>query len=377
MHTPEQYDEQVQLERDQIAQGLKRLRDNTIKLEDKSYASATVYGIASIDHLLPVVVNRIEETTHDRLKRGTGHQFQLIKDYVSQLEPLASAAIALKLTFDKVFSYKEGSNTLTNVCDAIGNAVENECQMRHYETTCPGLLKVLKENYWHQTTGTSQKIVTIQTVINRYDIERWQSWGRADRVKLGAWLLDCIMETSNWFYKYMERQGRRTVNYVVPTAEFMDIKDKVMQESELFAPLAWPMLIEPRDWSNETRGGYLLNEVMEGHEMVRHGHDTRIQGETPIAFLNKIQKVGYQLNTFTVNVAEQLCEKGISVGKFIPIFEVPLPPKPPNIAEDKDSRKRYRRAAAEVMNKNAGAFRRSCRTRMTMEAARRFKDKEF
>ena len=332
MHTPEQYDEQIKLERDQIAQGLKRLRDNTYKLEDKSYASATVYGIASIDHLLPTLVDRIDKTTHDRLTRGTGHQFQLIKDYVSRLEPLASAAIALKLTFDKVFSYKEGSNNLTNVCDSIGNAVEDECQMRHYESTCPGLLAVLKKNYWHQTTGTHQKIVTIQTVINRYDIERWQSWGRADRVKLGAWLLDCIMETSGWFYKYMERQGRRTVNYVVPTAEFMDIKDKVMEDSELFAPLAWPMLIEPRDWSNQNRGGYLLNEVMEGHEMVRHGHDTRIQGETPIAFLNKIQKVGYQLNTFTVNVAEQLCEKGIQIGKFIPIVEMSLPPKPPNIA---------------------------------------------
>ena len=143
MPTPSQIAEQVQLERDQIAQGLKRLRDNTSKLEDKSYASATVYGISSIDALLPVVVARIEKTTHDRLTRGTGHQFQLIKDYVSQLEPLASAAIALKLTFDKVFSHKEGSNNLTNVCDCIGNAVEDECQMRHYETSAPGTVMML------------------------------------------------------------------------------------------------------------------------------------------------------------------------------------------------------------------------------------------
>ena len=53
MPTEQEYDEQRALERDQIAQGLKRLKDNTIKLEDKSYASATVYGITSIDILLP------------------------------------------------------------------------------------------------------------------------------------------------------------------------------------------------------------------------------------------------------------------------------------------------------------------------------------
>jgi len=376
MATPQQIAEQVALERDQIRQGLKRLRKNTKDLEKKEYASASVYGIASIDTLLPLVVRRIETTTHDRLTRGTGHQFQLIKDYVSQLEPLASAAISLKLTFDKVFSHKESSNQLVNVCDSIGQAVESECQMRHYEAKAPGLLNVLKKNYWHRSIGTQQKVVVIQTLMNRYEVEPWSTWGRSNRVKLGAWLLDCIMETSQWFYKDMRQEGRRRVNYVVPTPEFLEIKDQVMKESELFAPLAWPMLIEPNDWG-EKHGGYLLNEVMRGHEMVRHGHQGCIQGETPVAFLNKIQKVGYKINDFIIDVADWLEEKGRSVGKFIPIVEIPLPPKPPDIATNKDARKSYRRQAAEVMNKNASAFKRSCRTRMTLEAARRFKYNTF
>jgi len=376
MPTPAQIDEQVKLERDQISQGLKRLRKNTCQLEEKSYASATVYGIASIDTLLPEVVERIKDTTN-RLRKGqAGKSFKEIQKYLADLEPLAAAAIACKITFDKVFSYKEGSNLIINVCDSIGHAVEDECQMRHYEAEAPGLLNVLKDNYWHRAIGTHQKIVVIQTLMNRYDVKPWIAWGRSNRVKLGAWLLDCIMETSGWFYKDMRQEGRRRVNYVIPTPEFIDIKDQVMKESELFAPLAWPMLIEPNDWG-EKPGGYLLNEVMRGHEMVRRGNKGCIQGETPIAFLNKIQKVGYQLNTFTVNVAEQLGEKGIRIGKFIPIINLDLPPKPPDIADNKDARKRYRRAAAEVMNENASAFRRSCRTRMTMEAVNKFKGKEF
>ena len=47
-------EEQLQLERDQVSQGLKYLNDNTMKLENQSYASASVYGIASIDSLLPL-----------------------------------------------------------------------------------------------------------------------------------------------------------------------------------------------------------------------------------------------------------------------------------------------------------------------------------
>ena len=60
MPTTEQIDEQVKLEREAISCGLKRLQDQTIKLEDRSYASATIYGIASIDTLLPRVIDRID-----------------------------------------------------------------------------------------------------------------------------------------------------------------------------------------------------------------------------------------------------------------------------------------------------------------------------
>ena len=376
MPTPAQIDEQIKLERDQIAQGLKRLHKNTRQLEEKSYGSATVYGITSIDSLLPLVVDKIKDT-NNRIKEGkTGKSFKEIQHYLADLEELAAAAIACKLTFDKVFSIKEGSNQLVTVSEAIGHAIESECQMRYYESKAPALLHTLKENYWHASCGTHQKMVVIQTLMNKSEIKAWIPWGRSIRIKLGTWLLDCIMSTSGWFYKDMRQQGRKRVNYIVPTPEFIAIKDQVMRDSELFAPLAWPMLIEPNDWG-EKAGGYLLNEVMKGHDMVRRGDRTCIQGDKPIDFLNKIQKVGYKLNPFIVNVAEQLDERRISIGKFIPIVELPLPPKPVDIAENKDARKAYRRAAAEVMNTNAGAFKRSCRTRMTMEAVRRFKGKEF
>ena len=113
-----------------------------------------------------------------------------------------------------------------------------------------------------------------------------------------------------------------------------------MYNAELFSPLAWPMLIEPNDWTNERPGGYLLNEVMRGHDMVRRGNPTCIQGETPLLFLNTIQKVAYRLNPTVVSVAETLQERGVSVGKFLPLITYDLPPKPVDIADNFDSRKR-------------------------------------
>jgi DNA-directed RNA polymerase len=376
MLTHDQIEEQIQLERDQIRQGLKRLRDNSIKLENQSYASATIYGIASIDTLLPLLVDRIVETNERIHSRHNGVAFRHIHQYLANLEPLAAAAIACKLTIDKVFSFKDGSNQATNVVESIGQAIEDECRMRHYEKEAPGLLNTLKKNYWHKSCGTQQKLVVIRTLMNRYNVKKWEPWSTSVRVKLGAWLLDCIMESSGWFEKQPIRQGRKTVTYVLPTAEFLDIKDKVMADAELFSPLTWPMLIPPNDWSNEKRGGYMLNEVMHGHDLVRRSNPFPIQGEKTIEFLNKIQKVGYRLSPFIVSVSEHFQEKGVSIGKFLPIINYDLPPKPPDIEENYESRKSYRRERAKVENLQKNEFRRSCRTRMTMQAVEKFKDKE-
>jgi DNA-directed RNA polymerase len=375
--TPAEIDEQIQLERDAISQGLKKLHKNTRDLEAKGYASASVYGAASIDTLLPLVVARIEQTVEYAIKRGkTGVAFKEIQKYLADVEPLAAAAIAIKMTFDKVFSYKDRANIAPSVCDAIGAAVEQECQMRHYEKEAPGLLKVLKDNYWHRSIGTHQKLVVIRTLMNRYEVKQWDAWGRSNRIKLGGWLLDCIMQSSGWFTKNMQQEGRKRVLYVIPTPEFLEIKDAVMRDAELFSPLAWPMLIEPNDWANDRCGGYILNEVMRGHDMVRRGDPTCIQGENPLDFLNKIQKVAYRLNPFIVGVAEELDRLERAVGKFLPIIHHELPPKPVDIAENEEARQSYRRACAEVHNLQAQEFRKSCRTRMTMEAVARFKERD-
>ena len=376
MPTPAQIDEQIQLERDAIAQGLKKLHKNTRDLEGKEYASASVYGAASIDTLLPLVVARIEATT-SRIKEGkTGAAFAEIQKYLSDVEPLAAAALAVKITFDKVFSYKDKSNQAVNVCDNIGLAVEQECQMRHYEKHAPGLLKTLKDNYWHRSIGTQQKVVVIRTLMNRYNVKQWDAWGRSNRIKLGGWLLDCIMQSSGWFTKDMQQDGRKRVQYVIPTPEFLEIKDQIMRDAELFSPLAWPMLIEPNDWENDRQGGYILNEVMRGHDMVRRGDPTCIQGDKPLEFLNKIQKVAYRLNPFIVGVAEELDRLERAVGKFLPIIHHELPPKPVDIEENNESRQVYRRTCAEVHNLQAQEFKKSCRTRMTMEAVARFKERD-
>ena len=192
MPTPAQIDEQIKLEREQISLGLKQLHDNQKKLEDKSYASASIYGVVSIEQQLPRIVSRIV-STKSRLNKGeAGIQFAAIRQYLTGIEPEAAAAIALKVTFDKVFSTKQGSALVTNLTAAIGQAIEQECLMRYYENKVPGLLNSIQKEYFHRSSGTQQKVKVVTNRMNRYDVEHWIPWNRSLRVRLGSWLLDCI-----------------------------------------------------------------------------------------------------------------------------------------------------------------------------------------
>ena len=376
MPTPAQIERQIQLEREAVAGGLKKLHKTTGDLEKKDYASAAIYGVVCIDRLLPDVVAYCESTKHRIIRGHTGAAFAEVHKYLNELESLAIAAIALKITFDRVFSLKDKSNICQNVLTSIGQALEQECQMRHYQREAPGLLHVIKRNTLHSSSGTQQRLSSTRHEMNKRGIKPWKRWSLDVRFKLGGWILDAICEKSGWFERLKVRKGKKTFEYLVPTAAFCDVKDEVMKSAELFSPLAWPMLIPPKDWKHDEPGGYLLNEVMNGHDLVRRGDPTLIQGDIPFDFLNKIQKVAYRVNPFTVGVAKWCEEKGIAVGKFNPIEDFEDPPKPVNIDEDQEAKNRYKREAKEVHNKRSQAVKKSCRTRMTMNTVARFENEE-
>ncbi len=375
MTTAPLIEEELALERRAVACGHQKLEHDTRRMEERSYASATLYGTPCISSALPEVA-RVISATLQRIHAGhNGVDFATIHQYLEEIEPEAAAAIALKITFDKVLSPKDKANEIASVITSIGAALEQEAQLRWYQAQDPDLLDRIRRKYWHTSCGTQQKVTVARTLMNRHDYT-WQTWGTMVRAKLGGWLLDCVMQATGWFERVTVKRFNGTPTLIIPSLAFAQLRDELMREAMLFAPMAWPMLIPPRDWSPIRPGGYLMNEVMKGHEMVRRGDGALIQGNTPLLFLNKLQRVAYTLNPVVVETAEVLMERGYKLGKFLPIVEIPLPNKPWDIADNDEARHAYRRAAAEAMNENAASFKRSCRTRMTMQTVEMFKGRD-
>ena len=378
MPTTADLDKQERFERRQIKGGLERIQHNTKKLLEKDYASATVFGSASIETLLPYLIEFIDEKKEARKKvsvGGAGHLIQLLP-YIFDIDTESQAAITAKLTFDKIFSPRKENSKVVNVVQAIGSALEAESQMRYYESSAPGLFETLKKNYWHQAKGTEYKRKSMQTLMSKHEIDQWKAWNRIEKIKVGTWFLDCLLASSGWFERNVFMHRNKKQQFLVPTEKFLKNKEEIIRLAELFSPLAWPMLIEPRDWSPLHEGGYYLNDLTRCHDMVRRGVPLCVQGEKTYQFLNQIQKVKYRLNPFIVEIAKVLEEREIEVGKFRPVMNHPDPPQPPNM-DDEDARRAWRKEKAIARNKNANEWRTSCRTRMTMNCVREFEDKEY
>ena len=171
-------------------------------------------------------------------------------------------------------------------------------------------------------------------------------------------------------------QHGKTQKVILPSAAFMDAKDEIMANAEMFAPLAWPMLIHHETGVMRRQVGTTLMRsclVMTWYGAVtRHVYREKHRSSS----LTRSKVLPIDSIPFVVEVAETLFKQGIAVGKFIPVVEMPLPPKPVDIADNKDARQGYKRAAAHVMDVNAQAFKKSCRTRMTMDAVEKYKDRE-
>ena len=376
MLTEQQIEDQKEFERKQISGGLDRLHSNTKKLEEKTYASATVYGSACMSSILPDLISFIE-SKKDKYKTIAGKNAVVFHNHILPNDSAIQAMLACKVVFDHVFAPTSKKHNLTAIARAVGAALEGEAQMEYYEKEAPALLATLKKNYWHQARGTEYKRKCIQTLMHKQNITPWIGWDSTSKIKVGVFFIDCLCEVSGWFERDLIYKGNKKFSVIVPSETLIKHHDEIMRMAELFSPLAKPMLIPPRNWHPLQDGGYYLNDLTRCHQLIRRSDPHLIQGEITYEFINKIQKVSYKLNPFIVKVAKELEERGISVGKFRPVIQHEVPPKPFDIDTNEESRRKWKTEAKIARELQKAEVRKSCRTRMTMDAVREFEGKDY
>ena len=366
---------QWKLEAEAARLGAERLRARTRADEDRQYSSGTVWGRKLVQQQVAGISHQIELTAK-KVRLGTAVEGGTrIMETINQIEPEVLAAIAAKRTLDCIGQGKDNKgkfkHTYAKVCCAIGAAVEAEARFRWYEKTAPEAWGAVKQRYFRPTTGTQQKSRVAQLMMKRRGFN-WDRWSESKRHSVGAWLLNCIAKTVNWFTTEHRdtKQGKNALHLVLISPALKDLKGVIMELAELQAPLTWPMVTQPADWSPTERGGYLTNEVRQQFSLIRGSKGPATLGRSCFDMLNTLQRVGYRINPVTLNLMEQLAERELDLGSFVLRANHPTAPRPDT--EDEDVVFAWRKECAEIHNRNASLKGRRYRTLETLSTARRF-----
>ena len=85
------------------------------------------------------------------------------------------------------------------------------------------------------------------------------------------------------------------------------------------------------------RGGYLLNDLMNGRELVRRGNPQTKTGRRADPLFEPHPERWMAVITEMVELSQTLYDRQIKVDKFVPIVILDLPPKPPDIATNEET----------------------------------------
>lgn len=367
---------QLALETAMDREGLTRLQSRTRQAEERSYASGTVYGKKALNTALGAVGEQIAKGL-SRISNGSpGPDHKLIRDRIGETDPNVLALLSLKVCLDILgrLGGKDNKLTYTNLITALGKAVQIELRLEYYKQQDPKLFQAITQRF-HKSTGSRQKATVYKLHFNREGIE-WANWSSAVNARIGAWLLDCVQRATGWISTDLTGTGyKNRILLVRFSPKFLELKERIVERAEELASCTWPMLCEPVDWSNESKGGYLTVDARPFIKMVRSEGDALSQGELFIKMLNNLQRQAYRINDKVFAVAEHCFQNFYSIGSFRR-DERHEPPSRPAEGASEEVIKEYKRARRQLEDVNAQLERDNWRTTEAMFVARKFVDED-
>ena len=380
MATRQQLDRQFHREIEARQEAVKRLRERTRTAEDRCYASSTVYGSAFLNSGLEAITKEITTKLH-RISQGWAADKAAAVIAIKDCDPAVLALITAKGILDVLGQRKLEKPTYAAVTYHIGNLVFDQILLDQFSAQHKDLFDAAQHTI-HAHKGYSYKVQRYRAAMRKHGIQAAR-WPSSVKVLVGGWLMDRLAVATGWITTRIVRAStHKTQTLVVYELEFLRMKEALMERAEAFAACLWPMLCEPNDWTQDTSGGYLTNELRRLTSLVRSSIPKKrcllLRESQALAMLNRLQRVPYRINSRILEIANFCMERRISVGKFRAEEPTPPPPKPEPWETAPDEEKlAYRRARTQIEDRNSALAQKNYRTAEAVFVANKYKEEVF
>jgi DNA-directed RNA polymerase len=237
---------------------------------------------------------------------------------VTTLGSLKAAVLTLRDTFNLAANCASYVNVTRNV----GRAVEVEMIAKAVEEKDTVAYKKITKKV-KRLSGKAFKTKVISEMAQEQGF--WDPLGHEEHVKMGAGLLNFVLEATDLFVTSMENEGTSDQTMVVGYSPEAIERLKLIEDREAWMrPLYGPMVEPPKDWESAFTGCYQDPRLSNTFKVIKTGNrdhltkvDAAIRAGAPfVKALNAIQAVPLRINPFVLEWVEKAWENAYDIDSF-------------------------------------------------------------
>lgn len=350
---------ELALEEEMVNLGAKRFWDNIQRFKEGKQESQTVYGAAlTREGIIPMRDAIKAMLDADATKKGKKH---VATKYLQMVDPEVTAFIAIRVVLDSITVH----NVVQSTAIAIGTALEDEVRFQVFARENKALFNKVSDDLDKRGYATSRKRVVLihsmrKAAAKGQDNLEWKHWDRTDKFHLGYKCIDLLVQSTGMIEVITTHPSKNhSMTYVEATAKTMQWISGKTAQCELLSPAYLPTIIPPKPWTNPFDGGY-HSKAIKPLRLVKTRHKNYLEelyhraDSMPLVYeaINAVQATPWRVNAAVLKVMQQVWECGFEAGDLPSQQDIPLPPKPADIATNKEARVTWKREAAKIYTKN-------------------------
>ena len=375
------FERQRELEQEMQGLGAKRFWEEVTKAREEGQESTTVYGQHMAQHTVLPLAAAIETFLSDAAKKRGAKPVAL--RLLTDIEPRVAAFITIKTVLDCITLRR----TLQKTAIAIASGIEDEMRFRYFEGQNKALWGKLNRDLTKRTKNATHRRRVLVHAMNKAAAKgqselEWQEWSQVDKFHLGVKLVDLLSASTKMIRVVTLDQGKRTSSTVVEaTEETLAWITEKTNRCELLMPVFLPTIIPPKPWTHPYSGGYHTKAVRPLRLVKTRNQNyleelTHQADEMPTVYqaINAVQNTPWKINEAVLVVMQQIWDEGLDLAAVPSREDLPLPPKPHDIAENKEARTAWKRAASQVHDANIKLRSKRLQMAKILYMAEKFKD---
>ena len=333
-----------------VSLGRDRYHHKVKRAKETSLESTTAVG----QHLLSESIDLMSESLKSWLRSAEHAPGKRHRAYPFLIE--IPVKVTSALTARSILDCISIERKIASTAVAIGRLLEDELKFRKIKSEEPAL--------WNQINRVLDRFKSQKTkskFINRtikYHKVVVPQWSRQEAAAVGLTCIELLRQSTGIIETVTRRDAQgRSYTIVRPTDELMTWMKNSHEFKELLNPVWLPMVETPVDWNNVYIGGYQSvnyrrRPLIKTHDSAYLEEAAGAEMSTVYGAVNMLQRTPYTIDGQMLEVLRHCWDSGLPIGGLPSLEDDIVPNKPADIGTNKESRRRWRKAAARTHFEN-------------------------